>query len=154
MTTLHDPLTASANWVEHRVLEHIKQALRVTLDWNAPVVSMPRKHSSLQFTLKSFRRHLDRVMTIEEEDGYFDDVVEARPSLQSRVECLVRDHNRFRARIRQITQQLDGLRDGEEIEFGEVCMEIRRLLNEVDRHDAQEIELLQESLLVDDGGEG
>ena len=36
MTTLHDPSIASTSWIEHQVLEHIKQALLVTLDWNAP----------------------------------------------------------------------------------------------------------------------
>jgi hypothetical protein len=35
-----------------------------------------------------------------------------------------------------------------------VCQELRELLDDVDRHDLREIELLQESLLMDDGGEG
>jgi len=154
MTTLHDMSTASTSWVEHKVLEHIKQALRVTLDWDAPVVSLPRKLSSLQFTMKSFRRHLERVMTIEEEGGYLDEVAEAKPNLQNRIESLIADHDRFRQRIGQIVPQLDGLSEWAEAEFGGVCVEIRRLLNDVDRHDAAEIDLLQESLLMDEGGEG
>ena len=47
--------TGSTACMEHQVLEHIKQALLVTLNWQAPVVSMPRKLSSLQFTIKSFQ---------------------------------------------------------------------------------------------------
>jgi len=154
MTSLQDTSTASTSWIEHQVLEHIKQALRVTLDWNAPVVSMPRKLSSLQFTMKSFRRHLERVMMIEEEGGYLGEVADAKPNLQPRIETLNGDHDRFRARIRQIVPQLDKLSEWEEERFGGVCGEIRRLLNDVDRHDAEEIELLQESLLMDEGGEG
>ncbi|HEY4235534.1 MAG TPA: hemerythrin domain-containing protein [Lacipirellulaceae bacterium] len=154
MATIHETSSLATSWMEHTILDHIKQALRVTLDWQAPVVSMPRKLSSLQFTMKSFRRHLERVMSIEEEGGYLSDIVEARPSMQSRIECLARDHIRFRARIRQLVPELDELNDWEEARFGEVCDEIRALLHEVDCHDAQEIDLLQESLLHDDGGEG
>jgi hemerythrin-like domain-containing protein len=140
--------------MEHKILEHIKQALRVTLDWKAPVVSMPRKLSSLQFTIKSFRRHLERVMTIEEEGGYLDDIADARPSLLSRIDSLANDHGRFRARIRQLVPELDELSDWEEERFHDLCDEIRHLLDDVDRHDALEIDLLQESLLLDEGGEG
>lgn len=153
MTTLNDSSIA-VSWMEHTILDHIKHALRVTLDWQAPVVSMPRKLSSIQFTMKSFRRHLERVMSIEEEGGYLDEVAEARPRMQSRIECLARDHNRFRARIRELVPELDELNDWEEARFVEICDEIRTLLHEVDWHDALEIDLLQESLLLDDGGEG
>jgi len=154
MTTLYDPSVASTSWIEHQVLVHIKQALLVTLDWNAPVVSMPRKLSSLQFTMKSFRRHLERVMSIEEAGGYLDEFADAKPNLQSRIDCLNGDHARFRARIRQLVAKLDQLAEWEEEAFGSLCLEIRQLLCDVDRHNTQEIELLQESLLMDEGGEG
>jgi len=154
MTTLHDPSIASTSWIEHQVLGHIKQALLVTLDWHAPVVSMPRKRSSLQFTMKSFRRHLERVMSIEEEGGYLDEFADAKPNLQTRIDRLNGDHQRFRSRIRQIVVELDQLTEWEEEAFDSLCQEIRQLLRDVDRHNAEEIELLQESLLLDEGGEG
>lgn len=154
MATVQDSSLASVSWMEHQILEHVKQALRVTLDWQAPVVSMPRKLSSLQFTMKSFRRHLERVMSIEEEDGYLDDVADWRPNLHSRIESLAGDHGRLRARVRQLVPELDELNDWEEDRFRDLCDEIRRLVDDVDRHDALEIELLQESLLLDEGGEG
>jgi hypothetical protein len=154
MTTLRDTSTLATSWMEHTILEHIKQALRVTLDWHAPEVSMPRKLSSLQFTMKSFQRHLERVMLIEEEGGYLADIADSRPNLTSRIESLGRQHDRFRARIRQIEPRLSELNDWEEAQFGEVCDEIRDLLDRVDAHDAEEVDLLQESLLLDEGGEG
>jgi hemerythrin-like domain-containing protein len=154
MTTTHDPSVASTSLIEHQVLNHVKQALRVTLDWDAPVVSLPRKLSSLQFTIKSFRRHLERVISIEEEGGYLDDVIAARPNLESRIISLSRDHGRFRARIRQLVSQLDALTEWQEERFGQLCNEVRDLLDDVDRHDAREIDLLQESMLTDEGGEG
>jgi hypothetical protein len=154
MTTLHETSTVAVSWMEHTVLEHIKRALRVTLDWRAPEVSIPRKLSSVQFTLQSFYRHLERVMSIEEEGGYLIEIADTRPNLQSRIEALARDHIRFRARIRELVPQLSELNDWQESRFVEICDEIRTLLQDVDEHDALEIDLLQESLLVDEGGEG
>jgi hypothetical protein len=115
---------------------------------------MPRKLSSLQFTMKSFQRHLERVMAIEEEGGYLAEIAELRPALQSRVQCLARDHIRFRTRIRQLLPELSEINDWEESRFAEICDEIRTLLHEVDWHDQLEIDILQESLLLDEGGEG
>jgi len=154
MTTIRDASTASTSWMEHKILEHIKQALRVTLYWKAPAVSIPRKLSSLQFTMKSFHRHLERVMTVEEEGGYLKEISALKPNLERRIESLTGDHDRFRARIRQLMPELDGLHEWEEERFGSVCAAICALLDDVDRHDRQEIDLLQESLLLDEGGEG
>ena len=89
MPTLRDS-AASTACMEHQIFEHIKQALLVTLNWHAPSVSMPRKLSSLQFTIKSFQRHFDRVVSIEDEGGYMADVVDCKPYMEERIEQLVR----------------------------------------------------------------
>lgn len=156
MNTLQsqDKAIASTSLVEHQVLDHVKQALRVILDWDAPEVSLPRKLSSLQFTMKSFARHLERVMSIEEEGGYLDNVIAERPNLESRIIALNRDHLRFRTRVKQISTRLESLHNWQEDQFAGLCMEIYELLEAVDRHDEREIDVLQESLLTDDGGEG
>ena len=156
MTTLQiqDAATVSTSLLEHQVLDHVKQALRVILDWDAPEISLPRKLSSLKFTMKSFARHLERVMSIEEEGGYLDDVIAERPNLESRIIRLNRDHLRFRTRVKQISTRLEALHGWQEDQFAGLCMEIYELLDDVDRHDEREIDLLQESLLMDDGGEG
>jgi hemerythrin-like domain-containing protein len=146
--------TASASWMEHRILDHVKQALRVTLDWRVPDVSMSRKLSSVQFTANSFRRHFERVMSIEEEGGYMSVVGEMKPYLHQRIERLEGDHERFRDRMRQLLPDIDGLAEWEEDRFHELCQELRALLDDVDEHDAKEISLLQEALLFDVGGEG
>ncbi len=153
MTSLQDT-SVSASLLEHQVLSHVKQALRVTLDWDAPEVSMPRKLSSLKFTMKSFRRHLERVMSIEEEGGYLEEVSAVQPNLQSRIEAMQRDHTRFRTRVQHLMPQLDSLSEWQEDRFGELCDAIRRLLNDIDVHDEGEIDLLQESMMTDVGGEG
>ncbi len=146
--------SASVSWIEHQTLDHIKGALRVTLDWEAPSVSQSRKKSSVRFTLQSFCRHLERVMAIEEEDGYLDVVAEEKPYLEHRLKDLANDHHRFRARIRELAPRLDQVTDWQEEEFCEICQDIRDLLADVDRHDQQEVTLLQETLTMDEGGEG
>jgi hemerythrin-like domain-containing protein len=140
--------------MEHQIFEHIKQALLVTLNWQAPSVSMPRKLSSMQFTIKSFQRHFDRVISIEEEGGYMADVVDAKPYMQERIDLLQRDHSRFRDRLRKLMPELNDIKEWEEPRFHQVCDDLRALINDVDRHNQREVELLQESMLVDDGGEG
>jgi hemerythrin-like domain-containing protein len=153
MPTLRDS-SASTACMEHQIFEHIKQALLVTLNWQAPSVSMPRKLSSMQFTIKSFQRHFDRVLTIEDEGGYMADVLECKPYMEERIEQLSRDHNRFRERLRTLIPQLNDIKEWEEPRFEQVCDDLRSLIAAIDRHNEQEVELLQESMLVDDGGEG
>jgi hypothetical protein len=153
MATIHDPATSTA-CMEHQVFDHIKQALLVTLNWDAPTVSMPRKLSSLQFTIKSFQRHFERIVSIEEEGGYMADALDAKPHFQDRVEQLSEDHVRFRDRLRRLLPQLNDIKQWEESRFEQICGELRELIADVDRHNEREIELLQESTLVDEGGEG
>lgn len=153
MPTLRDS-SASTACMEHQVFEHIKQAVLVTLNWQAPSISMPRKLSSLQFTIKSFQRHLDRVLSIEDEGGYMTDVLECKPYMEERIYQLARDHVRFRERLRKLIPELNDIKEWDEPRFEAVCEDLRSLIASIDRHNAQEVELLQESMLVDDGGEG
>src|SRR5690606_14937840 len=116
--------SASANWMEHHILQHIKEALRVTVQWRAPAVSLPRKLSSVRFTLRSFQRHFERLMDLEEEGGYLAQVVQEKPNLQSQVLALAGDHDRLRERLHQILPKLEGVSEWQEGEFDELCREI------------------------------
>src|SRR3954464_15424516 len=116
MPTLRDSTTSTA-CMEHQVFEHIKQALLLTLNWQAPTVSMPRKLSSLQFTIKSFQRHFERIVSIEEEGGYMADAMDSKPHFQSRVEQLSGDHVRFRERLRKLLPRLNEAKEWEESRF-------------------------------------
>jgi hemerythrin-like domain-containing protein len=153
MPTLRDSVASTA-CMEHQIFDHIKQALLVTLNWQAPSVSMPRKLSSLQFTIKSFQRHFDRVVSIEDEGGYMADVLESKPYMEERVEHLARDHARFRERLRKLISELSEIKEWDESRFEHVCHDLSSLIASIDRHNELDVELLQESTLVDDGGEG
>lgn len=145
---------ADASRMEHEVLDHVKQALRVTLEWKAPAVGMPRKMSSLRFVAKSFCRHLQRMIDLEEQDGYMAVVAEWKPNLDARIRRLQRDHGSIRKQISDIEPEIDAITEYQLEHFNKVCRQIVSLLEEVDRHDEEEIDLLQESLLTDEGGEG
>lgn len=154
MPTLNDKSQATLVSMEHQILEHVKQALRVTLGWKVPREGLARKLSSVQFTLKSFQRHLERLMDMEEQDGYLDFVEEFKPSMHARVDRLANDHQQFRARVHYLIPRVEAVRGDDSQALESLCGEIHSLLDEIDHHDREEIELLQESLLRDVGGEG
>jgi hemerythrin-like domain-containing protein len=145
---------AQAMCMEHQILDHVKSALRVTLDWKAPTIGLPRKMSSVQFTAKSFMRHLIRMIDLEEQDGYMAEAREQKPHLEHRVQKLERQHAEFRRAIEDLEADVASLTALPEDEFEFVCSRIVELLDEVDEHDLEEIELLQDTLLCDEGGEG
>src|SRR3954454_9400077 len=146
MSTINDSGISTA-CMEHQVFEHIKQALLVTLNWQAPAGAIPRKLSSLQLTIKSFQRHLDRVIAIEEEGGYMADAMDSKPHFQDRVDQLAREHAGFRDRLRKIIPALNETKEWDEQRFDQVCNELRELVSDVEEHNGREIELLQESTM-------
>lgn len=153
MNALHDSSVSTA-CMEQQVFEHIKQAVLVTLNWQAPSVSMPRKLSSLQFTMQSFQRHFDRVVSIEEDGGYMAQATDSKPYLQERVDQLAQEHELFRKRLRVLVADLNSITEWEEPRFDEACGALRELIADLDQHNQREVELLQEAILVDEGGEG
>ena len=146
--------TPNTAWMEHQILDHVKQALRVTLDWKVPSVGVHQKLSSMQFTLKSFQRHLERLMQLEEEDGYMLLVAETKPNLSARVDRLANDHQRFRESIEVLIPEIEALSEYSPVDFDDICEKVYGLLDSVDRHDHDEIELLNDAFLCDEGGEG
>ena len=145
---------AQASCMEHQILDHVKSALRVTLDWKAPSIALSRKMSSVQFTTKSFARHLLRMMDLEESDGYMIIVREQKPHLEHRVKKLERQHAQFRQYLDELKPEIASMAALPDDQFEYVCSRVVELLDRVDQHDLEEIELLQETLLCDEGGEG
>ncbi|MEO0530637.1 MAG: hemerythrin domain-containing protein [Planctomycetota bacterium] len=139
---------------EQQVFSHIKQALRVMVEWRAPSVSQGRKRTSVRFALRSFCRHLERLMEFEEEGGYLPSVAMQQPNWEHRVGTLKEEHQQLREQINRLAPQLDDEGVWQSERFDTACAAIRRLLDAVDAHDRDEIALLQETLLWDEGGEG
>lgn len=154
MQLLESRSQANAAWMEHQILDHLKDALRVILNWKVPTVGLSGKINSLQFTLKSFQRHLERLMILEEQDGYMLLVADTKPNMSQRVERLQEEHDLFRDMIQDILPEVETLTEFEKESFESACIKIGELLDKVDQHDTEEIQLLQETLLSDEGGEG
>ncbi len=145
---------AGACYLEHQILEHVKGALRVTVDWRESDISPDQQRESMRFALGSFCRHLERLMRIEEEGGYLSVVSEVKPHLQDRINRLAFDHETFRVRIQKLRDRIDTFDEWDSGEFEQTCEVIRDLLEDVDQHDHAEVVLLQEALVLDEGGEG
>ena len=141
-------------WSEHTVLTEVKKALRVTLSWNAPSVGVARKLASLRYTIRVFQRHFERLMELEEKGGYMVVVGKSKPNMLRRAKRLRTQHDHFRALLYQILPTIDSLKPVEEHRFEEICGNISKLLESVEKHDSDEINLIQEALLFDEGGEG
>lgn len=145
---------ASLCLMEHQILQHVKDALRITLGWETSAVGLDRKASSVQFTMQSLARHLHRVMALEEEDGYMTSVRDLKPNLYDRVASLREDHREFRQTMEHLLPMLEKSSTGDAARFDAVCGDLSEFLNRIDRHDRLETELLQTAFFDDIGGEG
>jgi hypothetical protein len=140
--------------LEHRTLGHIKAALRLALDWQVGLPGLPRKVATVRFTAQSFRRHLERLMQLEEKDGYMVIVGQMKPNLVEKAQHLRDEHDVFRTSLSRILPQIEKVGDDNADRVAAICDELYSLLAGVDVHDARETALLQEVMLQDDGGEG
>ena len=82
--------------IEQELLDHIQSSLRSTIDWKTEPSNVARKLSTLRFIAEIFHRHLERLMAIDEYDGYMSHVLHTSPQLASAVEVLKRDHEMLR----------------------------------------------------------
>jgi hypothetical protein len=140
--------------VEQDMLKHLMEGLRVTMAWPVVDGDYSRSLSTLRFIAQSFQRHLERLMTCEEYDGYMDLVLATSPHLSRTVEGLRQEHEQLRAAICQIVLRLEGLAAGDPAAFARVCDDFRGLLQKVEEHNRREGILWQEAFKRDGGGEG
>jgi hemerythrin-like domain-containing protein len=138
--------------IEYELLSHLESALRTILQWTSHRQDLPRKLSSLRFMTQSFERHLERLMTLEEHDGYMEVVTESRPSLSPQVDALRAEHDVLRRALRRVGLQLERLTPDDSAPIDQVSAELVSLLERVDEHSQREVDLLQESLLQEEGG--
>jgi hypothetical protein len=140
--------------VEHQILQHVKAALRLTLGWEVQAVGLERKLSSVRFTMHSFCRHLERIMQLEEDGGYLNDVVEQKPNLADKAASLAHEHAGFRGALCELAPAMDRVTADDACRFAELCRRWTELLDRIDAHDQKETELLQAACCDEEGGEG
>jgi hypothetical protein len=140
--------------VEHEMLKHIMEGLRLTLGWQVEGADASRKLSTLRFVAGSFQRHLEHLMALEEHDGYLERVVECAPFLGRAADALQAEHDRFRGETRRLVQRLERLQGTDLAELERTGDELRALMARVEEHSRKEMALLQEAFARDGGGEG
>jgi len=138
--------------IEHEMLGHLIGGLRATAGWQVPGPEAPRKLSTLRFLSQSFQRHLERLLALEEGDGYMGLALTASPQLARATASLRAEHERFRAEAGRVARRLESLPAEEAL--GTACGELLDLLAQVEAHSRKEMALVQEAFGQDEGGEG
>jgi hemerythrin-like domain-containing protein len=140
--------------IEHSLLRQLVEGLRATLAWQVQGTDCSRKLSTLRFIAQSFQRHLDRLMALEEHDGYMDLVATTSPRLSRRVDALRAEHGQLRDAARRLVYQLEHVSPTNPIALANIGDNLRALLDRVEDHGRREVRLLQEAVGRDSGGEG
>lgn len=153
-STLDARTIAAQTLLEHRTLEYVKDALRVTVEWDIDSVGADRKLSSVLFIVESMYRHLLRLMSLEETGGYMHAAVEEKPQLAEQIERLRADHDIFRRDLLALHERLTSHDVLPSESLPAICEELMAFLDHLDRHDRQETELIQAAFYEDEGGEG
>jgi hypothetical protein len=140
--------------VESQGLEHITRALQVMLGWTVQDDGFSRKLSGMRFFTELYQRHLERLFSLEEIDGYMDGISRLNPELASHVDHLKAEHEQFRAAVRESVVRIDLASPTQVAEFEATCKQLQKTINQVLEHLHRERELLVESVNRDTGGEG
>jgi hemerythrin-like domain-containing protein len=140
--------------VEKEMLKLLIEGLRNTLVWQIHGEDLSRKLSTLKFVMRSFQNHMERLMRLEERDGYMDIVLEKQPHLSKSVEVLRGEHDEFRREISLIAAGLERVLPTDQNTLNTICDQVAGLLKKVDVHTQKEADLFQEAFERENGGEG
>jgi hypothetical protein len=139
---------------EQELLRHVMEGLRLSTTWQVRGPDASRKLSSLRFVTGSFQRHLERLLALEEDDGFLDKEVACAPHLGRATAALRAEHDGFRRESRRVVQELERLPVTDLSGLEKVGVELVALLDRIEGHNRKEIALLQEAFRRDEGGEG
>ena len=142
------------NSVESGAISHLSDAIRSAITWPFPRKQPGRKVATVRYLCQMYRQTLERVMAIEENDGYMDAVRDSDIRFDDKMDQLRREHNVIRASWQEIMPQLERISPSNEPEFELICDHIVSLLGQVEQHLQREADLIAEAALVDLGGEG
>jgi len=150
---MHRQDIAQQTQIEHDLLSHVMQGLRISTAWKVPGQDASRKLSTVRFVTQSFQRHLERLLALEEFDGYMDMVSGCAAHLKRATIVLRAEHDSFRTEARRIVQHLERLSVSDLAALDNVCADLLVLLGQIETHNSKEIALLQESFSQEEGGE-
>ncbi|MFO0926243.1 MAG: hemerythrin domain-containing protein [Gemmataceae bacterium] len=138
--------------VEHDLLRQVMEGVRISTGWQVAGADASRKLSTLRFITGSFQRHLERLLALEEYDGYMD-VVSNRSAKLGRMTATLRsEHDTLRGEVRRVVQSLERLPATDLTALDRTCDELLALVGRVETHNTKEIDLLQEAFGQEEGG--
>jgi hemerythrin-like domain-containing protein len=145
---------AQQSELENSMLKVLMDGVRATVAWKVHGDDISRKLSTLRFIVQSLQRHLERLFSLEEDDGYMDLVKKKAPRLSRTVEALKLEHEEYRNGIKWIVHSLEQITSKDKAKFAAVCDEVLDFLEKLDKHGRKEIDLIQEAFEREVGGEG
>jgi Hemerythrin HHE cation binding domain len=145
---------AQQTLVEENMLVLVIEGLRTTLAWQVQGTDFSRKLSTLRFITESFQRHLERVLAVEEYDGYMDLVLHASPQSGNNVDALRQEHDHLRKDASHIVHGFEHVSTTDCDSFARICGDLLGLLKRLDAHNKKEVKLMQKAFAQDEGGEG
>jgi hypothetical protein len=152
--TMNDRDIARQALIEREMLTHIEAALRVALSWETGGADFSRKLSTLRFVGHSFGRHLDRLRSLDEYEGYQELIRDKKPHLAATVEDLRRERDQSQEKLDRILFGLDRVAPSEGAKFDRLCEDLQALLEALKVHNAKVADLLQEAFVQEEGGSG
>ena len=140
--------------IENQLLGYLLAALRQTIAWEVAGADWSRKLSTLRFLSQSFQRHLERLLELEEHDGYMAEVLKTAPALGKEIDALRNEHLQFRDALHRIVPRLERAGPADHARITALGEELLALMTQLEEHNRREEQILQEALLREEGGEG
>jgi hypothetical protein len=138
--------------VELAILLGIEQSLRIALQWMTRGRGNSHKLSTLRFHTWSFERHLTRIQVLADHGGYMHLITDANPHLAGGVEVLRKEREELHSHLKGIIVRLDHVSRDDAVGFGQICADLERFLDYLRTHGERERELIQHSLIQEEGG--
>lgn len=139
---------------ELAILLKIEQSLQLVLQWMTRNRGNGHKLSTLRFTARSFERHLTRMRVLADHSGYMQAITDGNPHLATAVIELKDRRRDLQVAFERIILRLEFVSPNDEAVFEDVCTELTRYLEKLEKHGQKEMELLQHSFAQEQGGEG
>ena len=132
--------------IEHAMLSHAREALIVAIEWQTIGETFTRKLATLRYAWMAYQQHVERVLAIEECDGYMNFVLEESPHLSGEVNRLRSQHDEFREEMHGISTKLERLMPTDHVALQAIVQQVVDLLRRFADHSQREISLLQSAM--------
>lgn len=141
--------------IEHTILGHVREALCIALSSPIDTAHAREWLERVCFLADSFRRHVTRLFTIEEEEGYLDFIVDSqRPTLGHQADALCEEHRIILDDLARVLADARSTSVDNLANLHSLRQKIEGVLTRFDHHRVMECELWIEACIVDIGGEG